>query len=104
MPDALDLRALDLPCTPRRGGRHLELRFTLPAPGAARLRIYDAAGRLVRTLLDRPHLSWGTHGVHWDLRDEGGNAVAGGVYFCALETRQSTGEGHRLVRKVSVVR
>ena len=45
------------------------------------LRIYDASGRLVRTLVKgarRP----GMHTVTWDGRDETGRRVSRGVYFC----------------------
>jgi hypothetical protein len=48
------------------------------------LRIYDAAGRCVRSLLDGRQQA-GTHTVRWDGRDAGGRAVASGVYFVQLE-------------------
>jgi alkaline phosphatase len=45
--------------------------------------IYDAAGRRVRTLVDRP-LGAGTQAIPWDGRDERGAQVASGVYFAKL--------------------
>jgi hypothetical protein len=77
----------------------LEIRFSLPRRSPVRLRVIDVQGRLVRRLTDRSHLSQGTHGVRWDLRDEGGAPVATGVYFCRLDAG-----GRRAVRKIQVVR
>ncbi len=48
------------------------------------LRVYDSAGRQVRTLCDGP-LAAGRHLVAWDGRNDGAQAVASGVYFYRLE-------------------
>jgi hypothetical protein len=58
--------------------------FGLVAPGRVSLRIYDAAGRLVRVLAegDRPA---GRYAELWDGRDASGRAVASGVYFYRLD-------------------
>jgi hypothetical protein len=45
--------------------------------------VYDASGRLVRTLKDGPE-GPGTHSVFWDGRDRSGKAAPSGVYFCRL--------------------
>lgn len=58
--------------------------FALEAAGAARIRVYDAAGRLVRTLVDEPRAA-GPHSVTWDGRDDEGRLVASGTYFYQLE-------------------
>jgi hypothetical protein len=59
--------------------------FDVPNPGAAiNLRVYDSAGRAVRTLLN----SWmppGSYTEVWDGRDEEGSELATGVYFYVLE-------------------
>jgi hypothetical protein len=47
------------------------------------LRIYDAAGRLVRTLVDSP-CAGGSHSVSWNGTNGMGEPVAGGVYFYRL--------------------
>jgi len=60
------------------------VRFTLPQRGAARVRVVDAQGRLVRTLAEGERAS-GSHTASWDGRDERGRAVAAGVYFVTLE-------------------
>jgi hypothetical protein len=62
---------------PSRGPMQFELRS--PEGGAARLAIFDLAGRRVATVLDR-ELAPGVQRVDWLGRDDSGNAVASGVY------------------------
>jgi flagellar hook assembly protein FlgD len=47
------------------------------------LAIYDVAGRMVRTLVDR-ELAPNSYTMSWDGRDERGQTVASGVYFYKL--------------------
>jgi len=58
--------------------------FSLRAKGHARLRIYDVAGRLVRTLVDETRPA-GVYEASWDGRNENGRRAASGVYFCRFE-------------------
>ena len=60
------------------------LEFEMGRPGPVTLRIYDAAGRLVTTLVDET-LSAGLHHATWDGRDSTGRAMAAGVYLYRLE-------------------
>jgi hypothetical protein len=62
------------------------LTYSLSAgpPSPARLAVYDARGRVVRTLTDRAE-GPGTYTVDWDGTDENGKSVAGGVYFYRVE-------------------
>jgi N-acetylneuraminic acid mutarotase len=60
------------------------IRYELEAPGRVVLRVYDARGRVVRTLVDATHES-GPHAVVWDGRDDGGVRSASGVYFYRLD-------------------
>jgi len=62
-----------------------EIRFTLAQSGRVNLRVFDAAGRLVRTLVDGD-LPADTHAVHWDGRADDGGRAAAGVYLYRLET------------------
>jgi len=57
--------------------------FGLAAPGNVSLRIYDAAGRLVRVLVEGARPA-GTYAEMWDGRDSGGRAAASGIYFYRL--------------------
>jgi choice-of-anchor B domain-containing protein len=52
---------------------------------SVQLRIYDAAGRLVRVLADGP-LAGGQHAIGWDGRDAAGVRVRNGVYYYRFET------------------
>jgi hypothetical protein len=57
------------------------------------LRIYDASGKLVKTLIDEP-MDGGKYSVSWHGKDDSGNAVSSGTYYCKMitetysETRQ----------------
>ena len=59
------------------------IRFSLPAAGPASLRIYDAVGRRVATLLDGPQTA-GSQEVVWEGRDDAGNTLPTGMYFYRL--------------------
>jgi hypothetical protein len=56
------------------------IRFSLDRASAARARIFDAQGRLVYTLVDRP-LEAGVHTLVWDGTGRAGRPAAPGVYF-----------------------
>ena len=51
---------------------------------ALRTEILDAAGRVMRTLVD-DHRGVGEHSAVWNGRNDHGERVASGVYFCQLE-------------------
>jgi hypothetical protein len=61
-----------------------KIAFGLKEGVSLQLRIYDASGRLVRTLVDGPRPA-GHYTELWDGRDERGTAVASGIYFCRLD-------------------
>jgi hypothetical protein len=64
---------------------HTEIAFELARAGRTALRIYDARGRLVSTLLDAT-LPAGPHRATWDgTTDLSGRDVASGVYFYRLD-------------------
>jgi hypothetical protein len=59
--------------------------FGLKAPAVITLRIYDASGRLVRTLVEGARPA-GHYSELWDGRNSNGKAVASGIYFYRLDT------------------
>jgi len=61
-----------------------DIRFTLPEAAMVSLRVYDEAGRLVRTLIAETTLPAGEHGLSWNGLDAGGQAARSGVYFYEL--------------------
>lgn len=74
------------------------LRFATPRATEAELAVFDAAGRLVRTL-SQGMLAAGEHHLVWDGRDAAARPVAGGTYYCRLAA-----DGATRVRRVTVVR
>lgn len=70
--------------------------FSLAQSGVARLAVYDVAGRLVKTLLNRP-VPAGPQSVFWDGHDGSGAETGAGVYFCRLEAAGRTSVS-RIVR------
>lgn len=61
------------------------IKFGLKERGHVSLRIYDAAGRLVKVLADREFAA-GNHEEPWDGRDSGGRQVSSGVYFYSIKS------------------
>jgi hypothetical protein len=59
------------------------IRFTMPSSGNVTLNIYDAAGRLVRSLVNGVTEA-GSHNVTWNGVDNHGSPVSSGVYFYRL--------------------
>ena len=73
--------------------------LTVPSPGrSVTLRIYDVAGRTVKTLVEGEKLS-GRVAVDWDGRDSLGHEVSTGVYFARVEAGDET-----LTRKMVMIR
>ncbi len=72
--------------------------YGLKQTSRVRLRVFDAAGRLVCTLIDRNAVR-GAHTCEWSLRDQAGCTVSRGVYILRLE---SAGEGQS--QKVIIVK
>ena len=60
-----------------------KIEFSLARSGFVSLIVYDLQGRKVKTLVAED-LSWGHKSVVWDAKDNTGNEVASGVYFCRL--------------------
>jgi hypothetical protein len=59
--------------------------FSIAEPSKVTLKIYDASGRLVKTLVNE-FKSSGVYSVTWNCRDDYNRKVAEGVYFYTLET------------------
>jgi hypothetical protein len=64
--------------------RSATIAFDLPRAGSVKLEIFDAAGRLVRTLVDATNVV-GSQTAVWDGRPAGGVAAAAGVYHARLQ-------------------
>ena len=74
------------PNTPNPFNPTTTIEFVLPEDRGARnvsLVVYDAAGRKVKTLVNR-EMEPGTHSAVWNGTDDRGGDAASGVYFCRL--------------------
>ncbi len=64
-------------------GRGTSIQYGLAKPCRASLNVYDAAGRLVRTLVQEQKKA-GLYRVDWNGEDSRGKAAGSGVYFYSL--------------------
>ncbi len=65
------------------------IRFVLPVREDVTLAIYDANGRLVRTLVNEVE-GYGAHEAAWDGRNDDGATMGSGVYFYRLQAGKYT--------------
>ncbi|HSQ59072.1 MAG TPA: FlgD immunoglobulin-like domain containing protein [Acidobacteriota bacterium] len=75
------------------------LGFTTSAAGDVDVRLYDAGGRLVRTLAGRRAFPAGRHRLRVDGRDDAGRRLASGVYFFLVRTPDGDSRGRFVIAK-----
>jgi hypothetical protein len=97
VPDGAALARLDAN-VPNPFNPSTQIVFSLSRGGAARLEVYDVAGRLVRRLVEGT-LTAGEHVVKWDGQDDNARPVASGVYVYRLAA-----PGANLSRRMALVR
>jgi hypothetical protein len=73
--------------------------FELATAGRVSVRVYDVAGRLVKTILSRAEVA-GPYSVTWRGDLESGAAAASGIYFYRIEFP----DGSRTSRKMTILR
>ncbi len=88
-----------LPAAPNPFNPRTMIRFRLETAGPVTLRIYDLAGRLVRTLVDGGELEAGLHQVAWQGRSDQGQALASGLYFPRLQVGSEVRTGRVVLAK-----
>jgi flagellar hook assembly protein FlgD len=74
------------------------IRYEIAEAGKVSLAVYDATGRIVRTLVDESLVA-GFYSATWDGRTSEGNPVPNGVYFYRL-----TSGGNNLTAKTVLMR
>ncbi len=76
--------------TPNPANPWTRISFVLPneVHGKLALRVFDAQGRVVRTL--RPAFAPGFNETTWDGRDDAGRGVKAGVYFARLDAGEDS--------------
>jgi flagellar hook assembly protein FlgD len=70
--------------------------YTLPAEAKVELEIYDATGRIVKTLANEVQSS-GNKAMEWNKRNTSGELVSAGIYFYRLTA------GHKTITKTMIV-
>jgi hypothetical protein len=83
---------------PNPGIRVMHIRYQLAHESVVSLSLYDAAGRLVRTLVDGM-TEPGYYTIMWDGCDDIGRKLPAGVYFVKFDT-----EDHKKVEKAVLLR
>jgi hypothetical protein len=89
-----DAVVLDVFFTPETGTARIN--YELPADGAVNMRVFDAAGRLVKTLVGTQKPA-GAHEIVWDRSTNNGTRAGAGVYFIKLEQGGRTSLGKLLL-------
>jgi len=95
---APDTRLLLLPLAPNPTTGGTRIRLYVPARSRCTARLYDAAGRLVRVVLDRDE-GPGYADAAWDGRDGEGREAVSGIYFLRV-----TAAGHEARGTITRVR
>jgi len=88
---AATVRFLGTSPTPSTGAA--SLRFTLAREAAVTLRIVDAQGRTVCTLLRGEALPPGEHAISWNGKTNDGRAAASGIYFVDVRANGQASSG-----------
>jgi S-formylglutathione hydrolase FrmB len=94
VPEALELSAN----YPNPFNSQTVIRFRLPHPSQTKLSVFSLTGQRVATLVSG-HRPAGDYSIHWEGRDDRGQALASGIYLYRLEA-----EGSQLTRKLLLLR
>ena len=79
-----------LPNVPNPFNPRTEIMFDLAITAAPELVIFDMRGRAVKHLLSGLQYPVGRHAVTWDGRDDSGQTVSSGAYFCRLKAGEQS--------------
>ena len=75
------------------------LSFVTTRAGGVRVQLYDAAGRLVRDLLDDANVAPGMHRIALDGRSDRGDRLESGMYFYRVQAAERTALGKVVVAR-----
>jgi len=84
------LKSFNLSISPNPAKKSTVISLQLPVKEIINLKVYDATGRLIKTLVKAQSLEPKTYTIKWDGRDDKGNSLPSGVYFIRLETEGIT--------------
>jgi len=89
---------------PFRTGSGTYFMFNLPKEGKVTLKIYDATGDLVRTLIDNESYSAGPASMAWNGDNDFGNFVGSGIYIYRFEVKYTAGGSDKQIKPVGVIK
>jgi flagellar hook assembly protein FlgD len=72
--------------------------YQISDPGQVSIKLYNALGQEVRTLVEERKSS-GTYTVVWDGTDNKGQDLTSGVYFCKLNSEAETAQNRMVLMK-----
>jgi N-acetylneuraminic acid mutarotase len=72
------------PDNPTLVRNYASIKYSTSHKGRVNLKIYDASGRLIKTLIDKRNEPPGTKIVYWNGKGKNGKDVASGIYFFIL--------------------
>jgi photosystem II stability/assembly factor-like uncharacterized protein len=93
LPRSFSLNAYPNPFNPAT-----QITFRLPERTIGHLAIYDITGRMIR-ILSSGFFEAGDHNFRWDSRDNGGNPVTTGIYFCRFSSNKISATQRLLLLK-----
>ena len=70
--------------------------YILEDKSQVKCQVYDAAGRIIRTLISGEQIA-GQHTVSWDQKDNNGSIVNAGIYFIRLDTENDCAQGKLII-------
>lgn len=88
--------------TPNPFSQVTTIKYQIPYDSKATLKIYDIAGRLVRTLVDQ-EVAEGCHTISWRGEDNSGKRVARGIYFYKLQVERGGVTHSQIAKKLLIL-
>lgn len=89
---------LSLTSSPNPTPSGTTIRFALEESSPVRLRVADANGRWVRTVVNG-ELAAGQHAIDWDGRDDDGRGLPAGAYFYQMSTASGSRTGRVVIAR-----
>ena len=81
---------------PNPFSRNTSISFNLAKATNVRMRVYNAIGQLVKTVIDGV-CEAGANVLHWNGRDNKGRILPNGIYLYSLETEGYKGTGKMIM-------
>ena len=76
---------------PNPFGSGTTIRYQLPKTGKVTIGIYNLLGERIATLVDEQQKA-GHYNAYWNGKDDRGNRIASGIYFCRMDVRTESGK------------